>query len=32
MPQGSPGMSGDKAEPFVIYSIAEGSIEEFMTL
>lgn len=32
MPQGSPGMSGDKTEPFVIYSITDGEVEEFMTI
>jgi len=32
MPSGSPGMGGDKAEPFMIYSVVEGSVEEFMTL
>ena len=32
MPSGSPGMGGDKAEPFTIYSIVDGETEEFMTL
>ncbi len=32
MPSGSPGMGGDKAEPSMIYSVVEGSVEEFMTL
>lgn len=32
MPQGSPGMSGDKTEPFVIYSITDGEVDEFMTI
>ncbi len=32
MPSGSPGMGGDKAEPFVIYSITDGAVEEFVTL
>jgi hypothetical protein len=32
MLQGSPGMSGEKTEPFVIYSIAAGEVAEFMTL
>ena len=32
MPQGSPGMSGEKAEPFVIYAITGGAVEEFVTL
>lgn len=32
MPSGSPGMGGDKEQPFTIYSIAEGRAEEFMTL
>lgn len=32
MPAGSPGMGGDKAEPFVIYSITNGESEEFMTI
>jgi len=29
MPQGSPGMGGEKDEPWVIYSISDGGIEEF---
>ncbi len=32
MVQGSPGMSGEKLEPFVIYSVSDGSVEEFMTI
>ena len=32
MPAGSPGMGGDKRQPFTIYSIVEGRVEEFMTL
>ncbi len=32
MPSGSPGMGGAKAEPFVIYSITDGVVEEFVTL
>lgn len=32
MPPGSPGMGGDKEQPFIIYSIVEGRSEEFMTL
>jgi hypothetical protein len=32
MPAGSPGMGGDKEEPFVIYAIAGGTVEEFMTV
>ncbi len=32
MPSGSPGMGGEKAEPFVIYSITDGEVEEFVTL
>ncbi len=32
MPAGSPGMGGEKAEPFVIYSITDGEVEEFVTL
>ncbi len=32
MPQGSPGMSGEKSEPFVIYSVSDGSVAEFMTI
>jgi hypothetical protein len=32
MPPGSPGMGGDKTEPFTIYSISNGAIEEFTTL
>lgn len=29
MPQGSPGMPGIKAGPFIIYSISKGEIREF---
>ncbi len=32
MPSGSPGMGGVKSEPFAIYSIMDGGIEEFVTL
>ena len=32
MPQGSPGMSGEKSEPWVIYAVTGGSIAEFMTI
>ena len=32
MPSGSPGMSGDQEEPFVIYSISDGGVEEFVTI
>ncbi len=32
MPQGSPGMSGEKTEPFVIYAIADGVAREYITL
>ncbi len=32
MPSGSPGMSGSKDGPWVIYSISDAGIEEFMTL
>ncbi len=32
MVQGSPGMSGEKSEPFVIYSVSGGSVDEFMTI
>ena len=32
MPSGSPGMGGEKTEPFVIYSITDGEVEEFVTL
>lgn len=32
MPQGSPGMSGEKQEPWVIYSISDGSVEQFVTI
>ncbi len=32
MPQGSPGMSGTKDGPWVIYSISGSSVEEFMTI
>lgn len=30
MPPGSPGMPGIKTQPFVIYSISNGNINEFM--
>lgn len=32
MPAGSPGMSGAKTEPFIIYSLAKGAVSEFMRL
>ena len=32
MPQGSPGMSGRKEGPFVIYSIADVIVQEFVTI
>jgi hypothetical protein len=32
MPPGSPGMGGDKMEPFTIYSISDDAIDEFMTI
>jgi hypothetical protein len=32
MPPGSPGMSGEKAQPFVIYAVTDGIAEHFMTL
>jgi hypothetical protein len=32
MPPGSPGMGGDKEQPFTIYAIVDGEAEEFMTL
>ncbi len=32
MPAGSPGMGGVKSQPFVIYSIVGGGMDEFMTL
>jgi hypothetical protein len=32
MPQGSPGMSGEKSEPWVIYSISDGDVEEYVTI
>ncbi len=32
MPQGAPGMSGAKSEPWVIYSISDGNVEEFVTI
>ncbi len=32
MPPGSPGMGGDKEEPFTIYAIVDGEAEEFLTL
>ena len=32
MPQGSPGMSGEKDGPWVIYSISGSVVEEFVTI
>lgn len=32
MPLGSPGMGGEKSEPFVIYSVSNGSVDEYMTV
>lgn len=32
MPSGSPGMAGIKAQPFTIYSVVEGRIDEFLAL
>jgi hypothetical protein len=32
MPAGSPGMGGEKEEPWVIYSVTDGETEEFLTL
>ena len=32
MPAGSPGMGGDKEQPFTIYAIVDGEAEEFLTL
>jgi hypothetical protein len=32
MPQGSPGMGGDKLLGFVIYSVTDGTVEQFVTL
>lgn len=32
MPAGSPGMSGSKEGPFVIYSISGGQTSEFMRI
>ncbi len=32
MPQGSPGMSGTKSGPWVIYAISGNAVEEFMTI
>ncbi len=32
MPQGSPGMGGEKMLRFVIYSVTDGTVEEFVTL
>jgi hypothetical protein len=32
MPEGSPGMGGTKSEPWVIYAIDDGEVEEFATL
>lgn len=31
MPEGSPGMTGEKAEPFVIYEISNGSTKVYAT-
>jgi hypothetical protein len=31
MPQGSPGMSGNKTEPFVVYEIKDGATKVFTT-
>jgi hypothetical protein len=32
MPSGSPGMSGEKTEPFTIYAIVDSRVSEFVTL
>ena len=32
MPAGSPGMGGEKEQPFTIYAIVDGEAEEFLTL
>ena len=32
MPAGSPGMGGTKTEPFIIYALANGVVNEFMRL
>ncbi len=32
MPPGSPGMGGEKAQPFVIYAVTDGVVDHFMTL
>ena len=32
MPPGSPGMGGEKSELFVVYSVTDGSVDEFMTV
>jgi hypothetical protein len=32
MPAGSPGMGGEKDEPWVIYGVTDGETEEFLTL
>jgi len=32
MPSGSPGMSGEKTEPFTIYAIVDGKVSEFARL
>lgn len=32
MPSGSPGMPGDKKEPFIIYALKDGNAKIFMTL
>lgn len=31
MPEGSPGMSGEKAGPFVIYEVSDGAAKVYMT-
>ncbi len=32
MPAGSPGMPGEKTEPFVVYAVKDGKTSEFMTI
>ena len=32
MPAGSPGMGGEKEEPFIIYAVADGNVQEFMRI
>jgi hypothetical protein len=32
MPAGTPGMGGDKEQPFTIYAIVDGEAEEFLTI